>query len=477
MLLLCVWALASWFLVPHGIGTSWRECDTQAIARNFVLDGFEPLRPRVDWRGLTDGAVECEFPLYELAIAGVLKVAGDVEWPGRLLSLLSMVVGAAALHRLLERRAGPAGAFAGLCVFLVSGSAVMLGVRVMPDATSFAFGMVALLCYERWLCSGANSALVAATALMAVSGLQKPLSLQLGIVMFGMVCVQAPHRLREGRTWLSYLAILGTVGWWLAHGAAIHAETGLSFGVVSGGDSKFPDFAHLVDPRAQVRMLATSATFGFTVFGWIGLVVAIVCRRWRGRDTWFLVAAGLGLLVSFRYSHDHGLGPHYHIFAAAAGAICVAMAWPRTVPRWAWLLLLGTTALHGAWRLRDERGVRIVVNQSPIMAAAAVAAASSQPGELLIVRSDKPRRDVSWGRGNNFEDPRLFYQARRRGFVLPVEEFTSSRLERLVRRGGVLVFDPLPATTPAEVTAWLAANGRILFEGGEVRLWRMQAPN
>ena len=28
---------------------------------------------------------------------------------------------------------------------------------------------------------------------------------------------------------------------WLVHGAHLHAETGLSFGVVSGGDTKFPD--------------------------------------------------------------------------------------------------------------------------------------------------------------------------------------------------------------------------------------------
>src|SRR5687768_9363997 len=139
---LLVWALVSWCLVPHGIGSSWRECDTQTIARNFVLEDFDVTRPRVDWRGTTDGAVECEFPLYQLVVGAALTVAGiDAEWPGRLLSLLSMAFGAFALHRLLERRAGPDGALAGLGVFLVTGSAVMLGARVMPDATSFAFGM------------------------------------------------------------------------------------------------------------------------------------------------------------------------------------------------------------------------------------------------------------------------------------------------------------------------------------------------
>ena len=42
--------------IPQGIGSSWRECDTQAIARNFLGEGWNPLRPLVDWRGDTNGA-------------------------------------------------------------------------------------------------------------------------------------------------------------------------------------------------------------------------------------------------------------------------------------------------------------------------------------------------------------------------------------------------------------------------------------
>jgi hypothetical protein len=132
MLALLAYAAVLWFFVPHGIGTSWRECDTQAIARNFLVDGFDPLRPRVDWRGDTDGAVECEFPLYQLMIATVLAAFGNVEWPGRLISLRSMVVAGLSLHRLLELRAGPNGAAAGLLAFLCTGSASLLGTRVMP---------------------------------------------------------------------------------------------------------------------------------------------------------------------------------------------------------------------------------------------------------------------------------------------------------------------------------------------------------
>ncbi|MEO6596180.1 MAG: hypothetical protein ABIP94_15640 [Planctomycetota bacterium] len=66
LLALAIFAAVLLLAIPQGIGGSWRECDTQAISRNFLTEGFNPLRPRVDWRGDTDGAVECEFPLYQL---------------------------------------------------------------------------------------------------------------------------------------------------------------------------------------------------------------------------------------------------------------------------------------------------------------------------------------------------------------------------------------------------------------------------
>ncbi|MBL8752455.1 MAG: hypothetical protein JNK15_04060 [Planctomycetes bacterium] len=469
-LVLC-WAAVLWFLVPHGIGTSWRECETQAIARNFVLDGFDPLRPRVDWRGLTDGAVECEFPLYQLAVGSVLALVGFVEWPGRLLSLLSMVVGALAAHRLLERRAAPSGALAGLGVLLCCGSALILGARVIPDGTSFAFGMVGLCLFDRWLRTSARSALLAAALAVLVSSLQKPLSLQLGIVMFGWTLAWAPRKATHPLLWGSFALILLPVCQWLRHGADLHAETGLSFGVVSGGDSKFPDAAHLLDLRTHATMAWSLLVFGCSAFGMVGFVVALVRRRLGLADWTLLGATALGLLVSFRYSHNFGLGPHYHIFAAFAGAWCVAIAWPRRASRWTWLALGLALAVQGAWRLKDERGVRIVVNQHPIMAAAKVVQDLSKPDDLVVVRSDKPRLDKEWHSGNNFEDPRLLYQSRRRGFALPMEEFDPDQLARLRWLGARFVFDPTPAATSAATNEWLQTHAELVHDTS-VRVWR-----
>ena len=469
--LVIAWALVVWFLIPHGIGTSWRECETQAISRNFVHDGFDPLRPRIDWRGLTDGAVECEFPLYQLVVGAVLAVTGIVEWPGRVLSLLSMILGTLAAHRLLERRAGPTGAVVGLAVLLCCGSTLILGARVMPDATSFACGMVGLLLLERWLRTSSRLAICFATLAIQASCLQKPLSLQLGIVMFGWTLAWAPRKSTHPLLWASFAMILIPVCLWLVHGAHLHAETGLSFGVVSGGDSKFPDAAHLFDPGTHAVMAWSLLAFGCSAFGMVAFLAALLQRRLGFADFALLAAVGAGLLVSFRYSHNSGLGPHYHIFAAFAGAWCVAIAWPRRAPLWLWLAVLVGLCAQGAWRLKDERGVRIVVNEHPIMAAAKVVQSLSAPDDLIVVRSEKPREDKEWHSGNNFEDPRLLYQSRRHGFAIPREEFTWDRLADLRRLGARFAFDPVPGSAPAATVTWLRANAELVFDA-DVQVWR-----
>lgn len=475
-LLLLGFALVTWFGVPHGIGSSWRECDTQAIARNFCLDGFDPLRPRVDWRGDTDGAVECEFPLYQMAIASVLKALGDVhaEWPGRALALLSVLVAAFALHRLLERRAGASGALAGFVVFLCTGSASLLATRVMPDATSLAFKAIGMVAFTAQLATGRLGWLVLAVASLALAGLQKPLALQVGVVWFGWAALLARPRLLEPRLWLGFAVILGAVTLWLVHGAHLHAETNLSFGVVSGGDTKFPDLPHLLAPNTWMGLLRTTATFGCSVFGMAAFVVLALRRRLDGADLVLVFAVALGLFVSLRYSHTRDLGPHYHSFSALAGAWLVARAWPANAGRWAWLLLGATAAVHGAWRLRDERGMRIEVKRAPIVADARATAAAIRPGDRVVVRSEKTHLDHDWQRPQNFEDPRFFFLTNTRGWVLANDDFDVAHLAQLRNAGAALVYDQTPEHTDPAVTQWLTENGEVVVRGAGGIVHRLQ---
>lgn len=479
--LLFAFALVTWFGVRHGIGSSWRECDTQSIARNFLLDDFDPLRPRVDWRGDTDGAVECEFPLYQMAVALVLRLCGDVdaEWPGRLLALLSLLWAGYGVHRLAEWRSGPTAALAALVAFLSTGSAWLLATRVVPDATSLGLTVNAILVFTHYLASGSRLPLLLAGAMVTLAGLQKPLALQAGLVMFGWALVLARRRLADPLLWLVLLAAPAVVAAWLVHGAHLHAETGLSFGVVSGGDTKFPGLGQLVDPTIHGKLVATTVKFGFSVLAMLGLLTMLVRRRFDRCDLLLLLATLAGLMVSLRYSHTEGLGPQYHAFAAAVGGWFVARSWPERAPRWLWLALLAAAAVQTAFSAKEQRGMRKAVNvEHPIVEVAQEARALIEPGALIVARSDKVRYDTAWARNQNCEDPRFFYLARVRGWVLAREEFTADRLAHLHRAGARYVYDPLPEENEPAAAAWLKEHAERLVErdGGGV-FYRLRPGN
>ncbi|MBX3462754.1 MAG: glycosyltransferase family 39 protein [Planctomycetes bacterium] len=474
LLALGLYAVALWFLVvPHGIGYSWRECDTQAIARNFLQDGFDPLRPRIDWRGDTDGAVECEFPFYQLAIASLLAVCGDVEWPGRLLSLLAVLGAALALHRLLEQRAGPGPALVGGLVFLGGGQAVLLGARVMPDAASVALGLAGLVAFVRYLGIGSGWSLGLGAAAVALGALQKPTTLQLGLLMLLWTLLLAPRRAREPRLWLALLLVPAVVAAWLVHAHGLEAETGLTFGVTAAGDTKFPAVEHLLTPRLHAQLARTTLYYGLSAFGLLGLFALVVQRRLDRADAALLGVVGVGLLATLRYSYHHGMGPQYHAFAAVAGAWCAARAWPARAPRWLWALLLVAVAAHATWQVAGERRKCEVCSATPLLDLAAAVRAASAPADLTVVRADKPRRDTAWARRNNYEDPRFLYHARRRGWVLPADGFDVATLADLQARGARIVVDLVPGGTPAATQAWLAAHAEVVRREPFGVVWRL----
>jgi len=472
-----VFALATWFLVPHGIGYSWRECDTQSIARNFLLDGFDPLHPRVDWRGDTTGYVECEFPLYQLMIATSLAGLGDleVEWPGRLISLLAVMAGAIALQRLLEQRSGPAAGLVGALAFLATGSAALMATRVMPDALSFALGVLSLVPFVRYLGSGSGLALWLSALALTAAGLQKPPALQLGAVMFGWAALQAPARLRDVRLWLAFAFVLGTVGAWLVHGKHLYEATGLSFGVTAG-DTKFPAAQQLLDPKVYGQLAWTTLQHGFSLLAGAALLFLGGKKRLDRADVVLLGAVAIGLLLSLRYSYHHRVGPHYHAFAAFAGAWCLGRAWPATAaPRWLWGVLLVTVAGHGGWRLLAERSWRTETLTTPLVElAAAVRPHGDGPAPLAIVRGDKKSFDDLWQRRTNFEDPRFFYQSRLRGWALHQDGLDVGVLNKLHGLGGRVLCDMAPGKNSPEVEGWLAAHGELIAQAHGVRVHRLR---
>lgn len=460
--LLLAHVAATWLLFGASpIGASWREADTQAIARNLAADGFDLLHPRIDWRGATTGEVECEFPLYQGLVAAMLLVVGDAEWPGRLLSLLATAVAAWALFELLLRRCGGPAAWLGALAFLGSAQVAFLGTRVMPDMLSLALSLVGLLAATAWLANGSARLLAAAAVATLLGALAKPTMAQVLGVQAAWTALFAPQRLRRAAPWCAAAIVIAAVAAWTLHARRMGLATGLTFGVTFG-DTKLPDLEHLLRPSVWRRLVASTLDYGASWCGVLGGVALLLQRRFDRLDAALLGVVAAGLVGTLRYSHDSQLGPQYHAFSAVAGAWLVARAWS---PRWgtaafggASAALLALAVVHG----QREFAVRAAFATSAHLATAAALQRVAADGDLVAIRGPKPAFDEFWRRRNNYEEPVLLYLSRRRGFVLPADGADASGLAAVAAAGARWYVDPAPGGTTLDGVAWLTAHAELV---------------
>lgn len=475
-LALLAYALALWWTFGGDpIGPSWRECDTQAIARNLAFEDFDLARPRVDWRGDTTGEVECEAPIYQGLVAAMLRAVGDVDWPGRLVSLLAIVWLAVSWFRLFERCASRAGAWLGVAAFLAGAQAAFLGTRVMPDALSLALGSAGLAAFVRHLDDGRARTLAAATALTLVGALAKPTTLQFVALQAAFAWALQPARLRAARTWLAFAVVVAGVAAWLLHARALGLATGLTFGVTFG-DVKSPAPDHLLHPRLWLTLAWSTLRYGL---GWLGALagVALLVRRGATRlDVLFGAVVFVGLVGSFRYSCDAGIGPQYHAVAALFGAWLVARAWPARAGARAGVVaaaILLAVAVQAIVAETEHRPGRAPTGHDET---ARIVQASCADGELVVVRSPKPAFDSFWRRPSNFEEPVLLHLARRKGWVLPVDGVDGERLAGLAARGARLYVETGSVRLDGPLGDWLKRNARLVGSTAAARIYRLQRP-
>ena len=90
-------------LVDHH---SWRQCDTAAIARNYVEEDACILHPRIDWRGLESGEVEWNFPLFSWTVSLLYRLFGVHDVLGRLLSIACSMAALGVFFVLVRRKHG-----------------------------------------------------------------------------------------------------------------------------------------------------------------------------------------------------------------------------------------------------------------------------------------------------------------------------------------------------------------------------------
>ncbi|WP_197040392.1 ArnT family glycosyltransferase [Pseudonocardia halophobica] len=484
-------------------GDIWRQSDTATIARNFAANGMNIFFPQIDWGGSGPGYVETEFPLSPWLTGLTYLVFGEHIVLGRLISLAFMLVAATAFWGLVRRLLPATAARWALAAFFLSPAFMRWGSAFMPEATVLAFSVLALLGFCRWLQEDRPAFLVWAAAATSAAALVKPTSLHIGLVIGLWVVFAARDRLRRPSLYVAGVAALVAPALWLRHAASLHATYGNTFGVISGGDSKWGSLSLWLSPAFYLGNLRTETIF---IYGLVGLPLAAlgVFRLWRHRADSspaqgssavlgvsplpLLGAGAMALTVYYfaagRYTSTD-LGIQYHVYSLPYAAIAVGvgvgvvlgpvrarLSRPVTAAAAAVVgLLLGAQAVNVfAQSLQDKAGV---------FGSCAIALdAVSTPSDLAVVSTTS--RTVEDGVTNNYQEPVVFFLADRKGWSLAADRHTPEEVARLRDAGArhLVVGDPQLVPPGGPLAAWLAENARRLRTGERdgCSVWDLAAP-
>ena len=453
----------------------WRQADTQAIARNLAVEDFDPLRPRIDWRGDGPGFVESEAQLYPALIAVALRAAGDSVWPGQLLSLACVALTAAVLFAALARRFGGAAAYAALASMLSMQGTIVVSTSIQPDTLSlFAFtvGFVGFLDYLERPSRARLARWIVATA---IAGLVKPTTLELGLAQGVYVVLARRAALRDVKVWLGWAIVVGAVAAHLLHARQLYLEYGNTFGVLSGGDSKLPSAAALAAVEPWRELARYSIVWGVGVLA-VPAAIYLAWRRRLGPEERALAVGALALsLLALRYTSGR-FGTHYHLPHVVLGVWLVARATHALLearPRLGVGLAIVVAIAALALTARALRFVRALPPERETAVGAQLAAAAP-PGTRVVVRARAERWNVEWRTPNNFEDPRVFYLSRTKGWVLPNDEPGAARLASYAARGARFYAHVHQIVPDAELTAWLAANATLMSETADGAIYALR---
>ncbi|WP_165822194.1 ArnT family glycosyltransferase [Hymenobacter edaphi] len=137
-------------LPPKG-AHSWRQCNTMAVARNLYEEGMNPLRPRVDRRGASDGVTGMQFPAYEWAVAAGYQVLGFHESIPRVVNWLIFAAGLATFYALARRLSGSGWAAAvGTWALAWSPELFYHSINALPDVLALSASIGGLYYFLRW---------------------------------------------------------------------------------------------------------------------------------------------------------------------------------------------------------------------------------------------------------------------------------------------------------------------------------------
>lgn len=265
---------------------SWRQADTAAVARNYVRDGINLLRPTYDDLSNIQSGVEnpeglrlVEFPLYNAAMAIMAPVIPlPIEQIGRLIAVLCSLIVLLVIYSITKHEIDEATGLIAAGLYAILPFSIFFSRVVLPETPALAMVFLTLYCLHNYAKTKNNPHLWYALAvLFAASALLiKPTTIFFYIA-FGYLFIRK-HAWKLFQSWQPYVFVVLTMApliWWRTYIAqfpeGIPASEWLITSINTGGGMQRifmrPSFFRWIFYERITNILLGGLMFPFLVIG------------------------------------------------------------------------------------------------------------------------------------------------------------------------------------------------------------------
>jgi hypothetical protein len=417
---------------------SWRQTDTASFAEGLADGSFDILHPRFlayypDQYGI-GGALESEFNLYPLLVAGVYRILGRHDVLARLVSVLFSLGTPVWVFLLGRRCVGRTAGWLGGLFLGLSPLYVFYGRNVQPDATVLFLSVGTLVFFLRWLDSEGWRDYVAAACFAALSLLTKIPSLYVGIPLLFAAWQKYGWRLfARARLWIFALAALLPAAAYYAYARSLFHASGMTvYGIAGGwpGSGKFDTLGQLLHADFYRVMLVRLRGILLGPYGALLLVLGLAIRprrqeavlyAWLGAVMLFVLVVAQG-----NRQHEYYQLPLVPVAALFVGKALSALAAPGALnldlPVIGRRLGVFLAASLLVLSLRST-----LANLKPLYKQASILMEVAQATRQLTSAQAPVAIIYDWARV-----PEVFYYSDRRGWALWLERTAEQEYGRLI---------------------------------------------
>lgn len=195
---------------PLEITDSWRQADTESMARNFAQVDSNPFHPNLNYDGPFPNIPALEIQITTYLIAILYRVFGQHFFLARLVPVAFFLMSAIFLYGLARLHMGWRGAVCSVLIYGILPINVYYSRAIMPESAALMFWIGGIFYFDLGLLHSGKRYLALSALLMALAIMTKPPVIFAAIPMI-YLCYQyfGWKGLKMGRLWLYALFVIG----------------------------------------------------------------------------------------------------------------------------------------------------------------------------------------------------------------------------------------------------------------------------